>query len=583
MLDPRNFINLSLHTEFGPLLMLAIILMAGLAGGRLAKLVRLPSVTGNILAGILIGPTVLNLFHDMDLAQTLKPLTTFAMGLITVAVGSQLSYRRIHNALRRILTIALFEAVTAMALVALLMYLLGLAWPLALVLGALAVETAPASTVAVVRETRAKGTFVKTLLSVVALDNMLCIILFAFSSVLLMDHYAGTKGADIGVSWALMHTAWQFTASLLLGLGLGAIVERLVHTGRLHDFSTVFMAILIAVGLSTYLELSALLTCLFLGLYLGNSSEEATRQTGALAPIEPLLFASFFTIAGAGLHFDMLVGAGLFCAAYIVMRYIGKGLGASLGGIVARAPRRIWQNMSISLLPQAGVSVGLVVLLSANPRVPEQVSELVVTLILGAVTVNEILGPLSTRAGLRRTQEVNKDRRRLIEFLQEEYIATDIRAEDKWEALRKMVDFFILTHHVPHEERAQLYESVVEREKEQTTAVGHMTAIPHGRVDWGRGIKGVLGICHEGVDFGAHDGKPVKIIMLVVTPKGYEREHLEIMASLVQIICQAPVRERLVSAISPYDAWEIIESRDTRNINYFLEEEDREPPGEAAH
>ncbi len=196
------------------------------------------------------------------------------------------------------------------------------------------------------------------------------------------------------------------------------------------------------------------------------------------------------------------------------------------------------------------------------------------TLILGGVTVNEILGPLSTRLGLRRTEEVNKDRRRLIEFLQEEYITTDIAAEDKWEALRKMVDFFIRTHHVPPDQRDQLYQSVLEREREHTTAVGHMAAIPHGRVDWGRGIKGVLGICSQGVDFGAPDGRPVKIIMLVVTPQGYEREHLEIMASLVQIICQEGVRTRLVSAISPYDAWEIIENRDTRNINYFLEEEE---------
>ncbi|MCF6287412.1 MAG: cation:proton antiporter, partial [Candidatus Hydrogenedentes bacterium] len=411
--------RLSLGGPMDPLLVLSVVLVVGLTGGRIAQFFRIPSITGNILAGIIVGPACLDFFHGTNVVAALEPLSSFAMGLITVVVGSQLSYQSIHNALRRIITIALCEVGGAVIFVTLASRLVGADWPTAFVLGCIAAATAPATTIALVRETRSKGTFVKTLLAVVALDNMLCIMLFAFSSALMADIYGSGTGS---LSYALVHTAYQFCGAFVLGIGLGMVTERLVHRQHVHDFSAVFIAILLSVGLSSYFDLSYLMTSLFFGVYLGNASPEATRQTRTLEPIELLLFICFFTLAGISLHLDTIAEAGALCAVYLVARFLGKYLGASLGGILARSSRRIWSNAGLGLVPQAGVAIGLVFVLNNEPRIPEHVSALVTTLVLGAVTVNEIIGPLFTRLALQRAQEVNKDRRRLIEFLQEEFI-----------------------------------------------------------------------------------------------------------------------------------------------------------------
>ena len=562
------------HTAaiMSPLLMLSIVLIAGLLGRILAKSMHVPGMTGNLAAGIIIGPTLLNLFHGIDVATTLRPLSTFAMGLITVSMGSHLSYRRIHNALRRITTIALFEVLGATIFVTALTLLLGAPWPVALTLGCIAAATSPATTLSLVREQRAKGSFVKTLLSVVAIDNILCIILFAFASNLMISYYQD-NGESLNLAVALKNTLWMFGGSFVLAMMLGKATSWFIHKPRTHDFSVVFVAILLLVSIAETYALSPLLTGLFFGVYLGNASPETERQVSALEPIELLLFSCFFTIAGASLHLDSIRGAGLLCMAYLIARFAGKSLGALLGGRIARAQKRVWSNIAIGLTPQAAIAIGLVLLLHGNPSLPEATWVLIETIVLGAVAINEIVGPFFTRYAIKRAGEKDKDRRRLIEFLQEEFIMTDLHAKDKWEALQLLNDFYVRTHGVAPELKDALYDSIKEREKEFSTGIGHGAAIPHGRIQKGHGVRGVLGISREGIDYGAPDGRPVHILMLVVTPQGYEKEHLEIMASLVQIICHQNIRDRLVAAINPYDVWEVLEHQDARDLNYFMDDE----------
>ncbi len=565
--------------ELDPLLVLSIILIGGLIGGWAARRAHIPGLTGNLLAGIIMGPVCLDLFSGTNVTATLRPLSTFAMGLIAVSVGSHLSYRRIHNALRRIITIALCEALGAILLVTFVTRSLGLPWFVALTLGTIAAATSPATTLSLLREMRAKGTFSKTLVSVVALDNMLCIMLFAFSSTLMGDFCSHGADARIDLSYAITHVSWQLAGAVILALVLGKTTERLIHSTHTHEFSVIFIIILLNVGISSTFDLSPLLTCLFFGVYLGNASEETARQTQALGPIELLLFSCFFTMAGVSLHLHTILHAGLLCIGYLTARIAGKSLGALIGGaLLARSSRRIWSNMAIGLTPQAAVAIGLVFLLGNDPRVPEATWSLIEAIVLGAVAVNEVIGPFFTRIAIRRSREDNKDRRRLIEFLQEEYILTDLKAKEKWDALHQMAHFYIRTHGVaPHKEQ-ELYNSIMEREEECTTAIGRGAAIPHGRIAEGNGIKGVLGICREGLDFDAYDGAPVHIIMLVVSPRGYEKEHLEVMASLAQMISDDIIRTRLLAAIDPNDAWEIIESEEVRTYNYFLDQEESLPP-----
>jgi len=502
-------------------------------------------------------------------------LSTFAMGLIAITIGGHLSYRRLHNALRRIAFIAVGEVGGAVLLVSVTAHWMGADWTVALFMGAIAAATAPGTTVAVIREVRGKGSYVKTLLSVVALDNILCIILFAFVQTLIAD-YLSTGEVEFRLVNAIIHATWQLAGSVLIGIALGFATERLVTRPGVHDFSVVIIAVFLTTGVATYLGLNPLLASLFFGVYLGNRSREVERQLEAFEPIELLVYTSFFTLAGASLHLDTLSGAGLLCVGYVVMRFVGKGIGAILGGLAARSSRRIWENVPLALVPQAGVAIGLVVLLSGDARIPKEMSHLVTTLVLAAVTINEIIGPFFTRAALRRAKEAGLDRPRLMEFLQEEYILTTLKGEDKWRVLKELTDFLLRTHHVPRLMRSEIYGSIVEREKEMSTAIGYGAAIPHGRVVEGERIQGVLGICRDGVDFDAPDGEPVRIVMLVITPQEHEQRHLEVMASLAAMISDEHLRTRLIAAIDANDAWEVIEGEESRNYNYFLEQDEQE-------
>jgi len=562
-----------LPAEESPLLLLSVLLLAGVTGGLAAKYLRVPTVTGNILAGVCIGPTFLNLFPNVEMAVALRPLSTFAMGLIAVSVGSQLSYRRLHNALGRIVSITTGETLVSVGLVTVCAHWIGLSWPAAFVLGCVSAATAPATTIAIVREARAKGPFVKTLLSVVALDNIVCIVLFAFASTLLADYYAaGERFPDF--LWPVLHTAWQLGGSLALGTGLAAACDRLCRSAHAHQFSIFFVTLLLADGVSEALDLSPLLTGLIVGIYLGNGSPETERTTRNLEPIEPLLYVSFFTIAGASLHFDQLVDAGVLCAVYLVARFGGKILGATLGGRLATRSSRIWSNVGLGLVPQAGVAIGLVVLLEGDTAIPAEVSGLIGALVLGAVTVNEIVGPLFTRLALSRAGEVGKDRRRLIEFLQEEYIWVGLEAKDKWEALDKLVDFHARSHRLSPRQREYLRETVRSREEEMSTAIGHGAAIPHGRLASGERIEGVLAISREGIDFEAPDRESVQIVVLVATPPEHEAEHLQILAALARMNSDDRVRSRLIAALNANDAWEVIEGEETPDYNTYLDEEE---------
>ena len=557
----------------GPLMVVGIVLASGFLGGLAARAINLPSVTGNLLAGVLIGPSAIGLLSDASLIDHGRPLSAYAMGLIAVRVGGHLSYRRIHNALRRIVAISLAEVIGAVVLVSLAARALGFEWPWAVLLGTIAAATAPATTVALIRETRSKGPFVKTLLSVVAVDNILCIALFAFAHRYVEDYYR-LDGAGVEASTALLVAAWQLGGCVILGVAAGIAIERLVPLQRTHTFSTVFLTVLMATGVSTYLGLSPLMTDLFLGIYLCNRSHRTEEQLDALAPVERVLYVGFFTLAGVSLHLDALGHVGVMCLGYLAARAVGKSLGAAAGGILGRGSQRIWGYLPFALVPQAGVAIALVVLLSTNEALPAEIRNDIAALVLAAVTVNEIIGPLLTRWSLQRAGEAGKDRPRLIEFLQEEFILTDMEARDRWSAITELADFHVRTHRTEHIDRERLIESIVNRENQMCTAVGKGVAIPHGYVDEGPAIQGVLGISRHGVDFDAPDDRPVHMFLLVVTPKDQTDQHLQVMASLAAMAQDDVVRTRLMAAIDANDAWEIIESKETPDYNDFLDEEE---------
>lgn len=564
------FESIYYNGHMGPMLVVSVLVLAGFLGGWVAKLLKLPHVTGNILGGVIVGPACLGLIGTHEQMEALQPLSTFAMSLVAVSIGGHLSYRRIHNSLRRIISISLCEVGFSVITVILAAKLFGMDWPTTCLLGVIAASTAPATTIALIRETRAKGPLVKTLISAVALNNILCILFFVMMRTFVSSYFESGETAG-KIDDALILSAYHLVGALVLGLSAGWISKTLVSKPKFHDFSTILLTIMLLDGLAAYLQLSPLLVNLFFGVFLGNSSEVAEKQLTTLVPLEPILYVCFFTLAGVSLHLDAMLAVGVLALVYFGARVLGKSIGAALGGIIGRCSPRIWQNMVFALYPQSGIAIGLVILLASDSYIPDTVKQAVSAIILAGVTLSEIVGPFCTKAALARSGEANKDRQRLVEFLAEEFIVVDLKALDKWDAIRQLVAFLMKTHRVEHISQEELYQSVVDRENEFSTAMGKSIAIPHGHIEKGPAIQGVMGICRSGVDFSAPDEEPVKLIMLIVTPKEKQDMHMKVLSSLAAMVSEEAIRKRLLAAISPEDAMEVIESKEARDYNYFLE------------
>lgn len=558
-------------TVADPLLVLSAVLIAGVAFGGLAKRFRLPAVTGQILAGILLGPSVLHLF-DVSAVAGMRPITHFALGLIAVAVGNHLNIRRLRNAVQRLSWLLLAEiTVTPLCILLAVRLVPGTTWTLALLLATLGISTAPATILALVKETRSKGVFVKTLMAAVALNNIACICLFAFAH----TAAASTAGPVTfqNIAAILLAPFREFFTAALLGGAMGGLLilatRRVVRSERLATASMI--AILFTAGLADRLGFSALLSCLFMGVTLANltpNKEEIGHRV--FANFETAFLAVFFTVAGMELDFQYIVPAGLLALVAVAARLVGKVLAGRFSMRLAGATLGIRRNLGLALVPQAGVAVGLILLVQDDPAMAA-VSRLFLAIGLTMVTLNELIGPVLTRQALHRSGDAGKDRPRLIDFLQEENILTGLRAPTKEDAIRQLVDLLISSHHLKLD-RERFLASVFERENEISTCVGEGLAIPHGVLEDGSRIIGVMGISRRGLHFETPDGKPIHCMVLLATPPTHRDRHLEVIAALMRALrADEGIRPELYSVSSSAHAYELLHAEGAQSFNYFLE------------
>ncbi|MFV1959686.1 MAG: PTS sugar transporter subunit IIA, partial [Planctomycetota bacterium] len=548
--------------DLDPILSLAVVLVAGVASGRLARRFHLPSVTGQILVGLLLGP-VLGVFSPGSLDR-LGPVTHFALGLMAVAVGSHLHLRRLRPARHRLLLLVALEAILTPLLVFGAVSLMpDTDWQLALLLAVLAVSTAPATILALVKETRARGIFVRTLVAATALNNIAAIALFELA------HMAVQSGFDP----TLGHTAFDVAieplrvigTSALLGGGVGALLvlatRNVIRPDRLATLSII--AILLVVGVAMQGDLfSTLLSSLFLGMTLANltpDKEEIGHEV--FANFEQAIFAVFFTVAGMELDFSYVVPGGLLAVAVVAARILGKALAGRLAMTWAGSTTSLRRYLGPALVPQAGLAVGLMLLVTEDPTFAP-IRGLFLAVVLTAVTINEIIGPVMTRFAILRSGDAGKDRPRLIDSLHEENITTNLDARSMDEAIAVLVDLLMRSHHPPVD-RDELLASVLEREKEAPTLLGDGLAIPHGDLAAGDSILGVMGISHRGIDLDAPDGQPVHCIVLLATPPDARARHLEVLAAFARAIGgDRTVGQQIFHARSPAHAYEILHAEE---------------------
>ena len=561
-------------SQGGPLLTLAIVILAGVSLGGVAKRLGLPSVTGQILAGVLMGHAGLGLF-DANALDGLEPLTHLALGLIAVTVGAHLNIQRLRNAGKRLVYLLLAESiVTPLAVFSALYFLPGSSPQLALLLAAIAIATAPATILAVVKETRSKGVFVKTLVAAVALNNMACIVLF---------EVARSAGASLGGPSlpGVGEAAGGALGQLLLAAGIGAGVALAMNqfarlAVRPERVTTgAVLALVFTTGLATSLGVSPLLACLVLGIVQTNITRVRSHLVDSVfADFEPTILAIFFTLAGLHLDTVHLQQAGFMAFAYFLARAAGKWLAANSAMRLAGATERVRRNLGPALIPQAGVAVGLVIVIQNDPAYAH-LAGLLSAVVLSVVTVNEILGPILTRIALGRVGEVGKDRLRLMDFLQEENIVTEFRAESKEEAIRELSDLLIASHGLQAVDRENFLASILDREKQASTCLGGGLSVPHGILPRGFPMAGVMALSRRGLDLDTPDGKPVHCMVLLGTSPEERDRHLQVLATLARTVgLGLDFQDQLFNATSPAHASELLHGDESEDFNYFLEASD---------
>ncbi|MEE2673579.1 MAG: cation:proton antiporter [Myxococcota bacterium] len=557
---------LDVFDSAGPLLILGVVILVGVSFGALTRRIGLPGVTGQILGGVCIGRAGLDLFDEASL-KGLEPLTQFALGLIAVTVGAHLNIRRLRNAGRRLFFLLLTEATILPLLVFASVWGLTRAGAdLALLLAAISIATAPATIVALVKETRAKGVFVKTLIAAVALNNMACIVLFEVAR-----SWAPTL--DSGPGWA--EPTGKLLLSAVIGGGVALAMQAVTRlVVRPERFTTAaIVALVLTSGLASSLDVSPLLACLVLGIVQTNLAPTRDQLVDSVfANFEPAILAVFFTIAGMHLSVDELGVAGWVALVYFLARIAGKLLAAHLALRLAQATQRVRRNLGSALVPQAGVAVGLVIIVQADPTF-SSLAGLFSAIVLTTVAVNEIVGPILTRRALLRSGEAGHDRMRLIDFLQEEHIETGFRAASKEEAIEKLVDLMLRTHSMPGIDRTALLDSVSAREREASTCLGGGLAVPHGILPEGCAMVGVMAISREGLDFPTPDGRPVHCMVLLGTSPEERARHLQVLAVLARRVgTDAAFQKQLFNTRSAAHAYEILHGEAAEDFNYFLEE-----------
>lgn len=554
-----------------PLLVLAVILIVGFVFSRLARILKVPIVTMQILGGFILGHYVLNLFRE-EAYVSFEPITNFALGFIGLTIGSHLNFRKLHNAGKRIFLITVSDVILTPVIVYLaLYYLAGLSFEICLIVSVISITTAPGSTLHIVKEKRAKGIFTKTILAVVAFNNVLTIIIFYIVYYFL---YYRTSIEEFSLWRTIGNPLLLLLEALLVGGAVGYAVIYFTEKRkvRISFLTMVILAVIVTVGTSQLLHLSGILSSLILGMIISNFSKYKSVLFGAFKDIEVEVFTLFFVLAGIHLDVKIMLAAGLAGLILIISRLVGKTLGPFLGAQLAGSIPIIKKNIGIALYPIAGVAIGLILLIQNDPILQVYSSE-ITAIVLTAVIVNELLGPIFTGKAIKNAGEEHKNRIRLMDFLQEEFIKIDLRSQDKWEVLNELAEFMFKTHKVTEITLPELKESIMEREKEISTGIGDGLAIPHAVIDGGPKIRGVIGISQTGIEFNAIDEKPVNIMFLIATPRKNYDLHLHMLANIAKIFGHHPhITDQIVKARSPEEVFDILQAEEIEALNPFFEE-----------
>ena len=395
--------------------------------GKLIKKTSLPSLIGYMLVGALFGPSFkrfgLELFTE-SILESLSFVTQIALGFVAFSIGSELSMKSLKRLGNGIVWIIFSESFAAFFVVTGLIYLVTRDLPMALIFGSMAPASAPAGTVAIIQEYKAKGSLTQALYAVVGFDDGLAIIIFGFAAAvsksLLMAEAPGHVSE--GFFQMLKAPTIEIILSIVVGTVLGFLFCQLVRfiKNSRDMLIIVFGIVTLATGLSMMWHLSLILTNMVIGFVLINTRRESLvhKVTAPLLEIMPLTFVLFFCLAGAHLQIAALPSLGLIGVVYILGRSGGLIGGARIGAMFGHVEDKIKKYVGLGILSQAGVAIGLALIVSSEfaglGAVTDGVSHgsaigtKVITTITATCIVFEIIGPILAKYALGKAGELGK-------------------------------------------------------------------------------------------------------------------------------------------------------------------------------
>ena len=408
------------------LLCLSVALFVGLMLSRLAKLLKLPAVTAYLVAGVLIGPYLLGSlgvpglgFGSMEEVDKFSILCDVALGFIAFSIGNEFRLSDLKKTGKQATVIGIFQAVFTTLLVD--AFLIGLHFlmsdklplPAAIVLGAVASATAPAATLMVVRQYKAKGPVTKILLPIVALDDAVGLVLFAISFGVAKAMMSG----KIDMLSVVVEPILEVVLSLLLGVIMGLLFtffERFFHSrSKRLSMSVAFVFLTVALSMlkfeigGVHIGFSSLLVCMMLGTIFCNICDFSEELMDRIDRWTAPLFILFFVLSGAELELSVFTDVAIVIIGivYILARSVGKYAGASLSARAMHCDKNINRYLGITLLPQAGVALGMAI--KAETLGPE--GAVVANITLFAVLVYELVGPMLTKIALLKAGEIQPE------------------------------------------------------------------------------------------------------------------------------------------------------------------------------
>jgi Kef-type K+ transport system membrane component KefB len=395
----------------GAALAFGFVLLAALQSGTIFGSLRMPRLTGYLTCGFIVGPSVLN-FVTERMVSDLKLVNGVAIGLIALSAGGELNFKRLRPRIRAILSIGAVTLLTSVAVLSTTLFFASRFLPFmtdmnltqrivaSLTMGVVFSCLSPTVTLALISETGSSGPICETVLGIVVMADL--VVVFSFAGVNALASSTFNTGAASGVSELMIHIFGSIGVGCVLGLVFTLYLKKVAQRVALFVFGVCFLC----AEAGTRLHLDPLLMCLTAGLFLENLTDiQGDQLIHDIESASMPVFAVFFAVAGAGLHWKVFKTVWVAAIILAIIRGIAMNIGARLGMAIGRVPAYQRKTIPFAMLSQSGITLGLCILLGKHfPGWGEGAG----AMLLGAVMINEMLGPILFRGALLRSDEAGK-------------------------------------------------------------------------------------------------------------------------------------------------------------------------------